>query len=129
MNRHLERIVHVDASPAAVFARLEAQTLQDADTARETITERAYPRRKVWQTDAAPQLPVMEGYSMGYEVAPENGGTELRVWIDYALPRQGAARFLAPLPAAVYARWRIDDLAQDAADIFTDMSAAVAAHP
>jgi hypothetical protein len=122
VSRHIERIVHVAASPAEVFMRLEAHTWQHG---HEAVTERVHPRRKAWKShrDAAPLL--IDAYTMGYAVAPENGGTQLRIWMDYT----PTDRLLAPPLAAVYARWRVDDLAQDAADGFTDMTAAVTAHP
>lgn len=132
MNGHIERIVHVAASPAEVFARLDEQIREHAATANavdERVTERAYPRRKAWRTRGTTNLFFIDAYTMGCEVAAEDDGTSLRVWIDYRLPCTGMARMLAPLPAAVYARWRVDDLAQDAADSFTDMPTVIAAHP
>jgi hypothetical protein len=123
VSRYVERIVHVPASPAEVFVRLDEQTRDD--TVAEVVTERIYPRRKAWRRTDPASLLVMDGYTMGYEVSPEDGGSRLKVWIDYALP----ARWLAQLPARIYARWRVDDLAQDAADSFTDMAVALAAHP
>jgi hypothetical protein len=121
--RHLERVVHVAASPAEVFMRLDSQTrAQVEDT---VVTERAYARRKAWKSDGATPFPVINRYTMGYEVAPEGGGTRLKVWMDFA----PTTRLLGALVAPIYARWRVDDLAQDAADSFTDMAAAVIAHP
>jgi len=123
VRRHLERIVHVAGSPADVFARLDEQTAHHPID--EVRTAWVYPSRKAWKTRGAKACAVIDAYSMGYEIAAEDGGSRLKVWIDYAPSR----RPLTELAARVYARWRVDDLAQDAADSFTDMTAAVAAHP
>ena len=120
MSRHIERIVHVAASPAEVFVRLDGHTWQRGNA----VTERIYPRRKGWKSRATVPM-LIAAYTMGYAVAAENGGTQLKIWMDYT----PSDRLLAAPLAAVYARWRVDDLAQDAADGFTDMTAAVAAHP
>jgi hypothetical protein len=125
MSQYLERVVHVPAAPAEVFARLDDQTR----AIEEVTVERQPARRKAWRTAGDTHLLVIDGYRMGFDVAAEAAGTRLKVWIDYALPHHGLlGRVAAPL-GALYARWRVDDLAQDAADSFTDMSAVVIAHP
>lgn len=123
MRRHLERIVHVPGSPAEVFARLDEQTARHPID--EIRTAWIYRSRKTWKARGAKAGTVIDEYSMGYEIAPEGGGSRLKVWIDY----KPAPGLLAQLAARVYSRWRVDDLAQDAADSFTDMTAVMAAHP
>jgi hypothetical protein len=83
----------------------------------EVVTVRDPPRRKVWRTTGAPALVVMAAYEMGFETANEDGGSYLRVWIDYSLPVRGWTRFV-PALAALYARWCVDRMVSDAAHHF-----------
>lgn len=83
----------------------------------EVVTEREAPRRKVWRTAGATHLIVIDGYEMGFALTPADGGTDLRVWIDYTLP-QGFWRWLAALPARFYARWCVGRMTADAAEHF-----------
>ena len=132
MSRYLERIVHVAAAPADVFARLDEQTggpRAAASGIEEITVERRPASRKAWRTAGDTGLLVIDDYRMGFDVAAEDAGTRLKVWIRYALPGSGILRWVAPSLGAIYARWRVDDLAQDASDIFTDMTAAIVAHP
>ena len=71
----------------------------------EVVTERAPPRRKVWQTFGEPHLLVIDAYRMGFDLAAGNVGTRLRVFIDYALPTQGLSRRLGRGLGHAYARW------------------------
>jgi hypothetical protein len=84
----------------------------------EAVIERVVPRRKVWQTIGAPRLLVIGGYRMGFEIVPCQGGSRLRVFIDYDRPRSGIARVLGLLLGAWYAAWCTRRMAQDAAAHF-----------
>jgi hypothetical protein len=157
MGRRLERVVHVAATPGAVFARLDDQTrlaehmerpsammgggrmTYQFDAGRgqavgshirmggsafgvrlfvdEVVTERAPPARKTWRTQGPVHLLVIGGYAMGFELAPDARGAELKVWIDYDLPRRPLGALAAPL-AALYARWCVGRMAADAVRSF-----------
>lgn len=83
----------------------------------EVVTERAPPRRKLWRTVDAPNLIVVGGYEMGFELNSIDGGAELRVWIDYDLAPSGLGRFM-PVLADAYAQWCVRQMAADALKAF-----------
>jgi hypothetical protein len=87
----------------------------------ETVIERDPPRRKVWQTVGAPQLLVIGEYIMGFELAPEDGRARLRVFIDYALPRAGSARWLGKAFGRGYAKWCTRSMLDDAVAHFASL--------
>lgn len=80
----------------------------------EEVTEREPPLRKAWQTIGTPRLGVIASYRMGFAVAPVNGSSHLRVFIDYALPGRAPARWLGRLLGAAYARWCTERMVEDA---------------
>jgi hypothetical protein len=82
----------------------------------EVVTEREPPRCKVWRTAGRQRLIAMEGYEMGFDIEPKDGGSRLKVWIDYDLGR-GLGRWL-PALAGIYARWCVDRMVEDAVAIF-----------
>lgn len=63
------------------------------------------PQEKVWETVGEPNLWVIGRYRMGLEITPGGNAAELRVFIEYALPRAGFARVLGLLFGKIYARW------------------------
>jgi hypothetical protein len=83
----------------------------------EVITERDPPRRKVWRTAGTPELVVIGGYEMGFELRPVAGGSELRIWIGYDLPARGPGRWLPALGDA-YAQWCVTQITRDAEGAF-----------
>ena len=83
----------------------------------EVITERT-PSRKVWETRGAPKLLIIGPYRMGFEIAPISNGSDLRVFIDFDLPQQGAGRILGMLFGPLYAHWCVQRMATDAARHF-----------
>jgi len=84
----------------------------------EVVIERDPPRRKVWQTFGATRLLIIDTYTMGFALSAAAAGTELTVWIDYTLPAGGIRRWLSPLPAALYARWCVRRMTDDAVGAF-----------
>src|SRR3989304_8576924 len=48
----------------------------------EVETEHTPPHRKVWQTVGSPKLLVIGNYQLGIELAPNNGESNLKVFID-----------------------------------------------
>ena len=84
----------------------------------ETVTERAPPRRKVWETTSTPKLVVIGHYRMGYDIVAHGASSELRVFIDYALPKEPGGRWLGRVFGPLYARWCTQRMTRDAAEYF-----------
>jgi hypothetical protein len=80
----------------------------------EIVTEREPPSHKAWETRGTPRLLVIGRYRMGFDLAPVQGGSALRVFVEYALPASGAGRWLGRLFGAVYARWCTRRMLDDA---------------
>ena len=80
----------------------------------EVVTERQPPTRKVWETVGSPRLLVIGPYRMGFEVAPHGSGSQLRVFIDYALPTPWPDRWLGRVFGGYYARWCTQRMVNDA---------------
>ncbi len=80
----------------------------------ETVTVYAPPLSKTWQTVGSPHLLVIGAYEMGFFICPLLRGSELTVFIDYALPEGGASRVLGHLFGSAYARWCTNRMARDA---------------
>lgn len=84
----------------------------------ELVTERIPPKRKVWETTGSPRLLVIGHYRMGFDIAPRENGSLLRVYIDYALPHDAPARWVGVLLARYYARWCTGRMVSDAVEHF-----------
>ena len=80
----------------------------------EVITEYEAPYTKAWKTIGSPRLLVIGSYSMGFSLSPRQGGSLLRVFIDYSPPSDGASRLLGRLFGKSYARWCTNRMARDA---------------
>ena len=98
--------------------RLSGQVFGLALAVEEVVTERIPPKRKVWETTGSPRLLVIGHYRMGFEIAPKENGSLLRVYIDYALPEDLPARWLGVLLGRYYARWCTDQMVRDTAKHF-----------
>lgn len=85
----------------------------------EVVIERDPPRRKLWETVGEPRLLVIGAYRMGFDVAPDGLRSVLRVFIDYALPEHGVARWLGRVFGRWYARWCTRRMVSDAAREFS----------
>ena len=84
----------------------------------EVVTERNPPQRKLWETVGVPRLLVIGHYRMGFEITPQVGGSQLRVFIDYALPETAPARWLGYLLGRYYAKWCTRQMVADAVNHF-----------
>jgi len=71
---------------------------------------------KDWETVGNPKLIVIGPYRMGLRITPHNGGSGLRVSIDYMLPQRG--RWLGVIFGGFYARWCVRQMLKDAARQF-----------
>ena len=83
----------------------------------EVVTVREPPAHKAWRTVGQPNLLVVGGYEMGFDLRPEGSGSRLTVWIDYELPARGFGRWL-PFLGRMYARWCVEQMTNDARDAF-----------
>ena len=92
----------------------------------EVVIEHVRPRRKVWQTVGSPRLLVIGQYLMGFEVTPHDAGSDLRVFIEYALPTRGVGRWLGRLFSGWYARWCTRSMVADAQRRFSGGEEALA---
>ena len=80
----------------------------------EVVTQYDRPFSKAWETVGSPRLLVIGPYGMGFSVSARQGGSILRVFIDYAPPGAGAARVLGQLFGKSYARWCTQRMVRDA---------------
>jgi hypothetical protein len=83
--------------------------------ALEEVTVYDPPRRKRWCTIGAPRLIVIVSYCMQLDLSELEGGTSIRVRIEYTLPAAGWRRFIGGLLGHLYARWCVDRMVADAA--------------
>lgn len=72
------------------------------------------PVRKVIETLGKPRLLVIGRYRLGFEVLADGGGSNVRVWIDYAPPNGIMQRFFGRLLGRLYARWCVSRMLVDA---------------
>jgi len=86
-------------------------------TLEEFVEERTPPLRKVWATIGTPRLVVIRDYRMGFEIAEVVKSCQLRVWIDYALPRSGVRHWLGRLLAPTFARWCVENMLHEVQSI------------
>jgi hypothetical protein len=93
----------------------------------EEVTERDPPHRKVWETVSQPRLLVIGHYRMGYEIAPQGGGSQFCVFIDYALPEVSPARLFGRMFGGIYARWCTRRMVNDAVAHFLSQAKPAAA--
>jgi hypothetical protein len=94
--------------------RLSGRVLGVELAVEEVVVERSPPRRKVWATTGAPKLLVIGRYRMGFELSPQGSRSMLRVFIDYALPERGLARWPGRVFGRFYARWCTQQMVDDA---------------
>ena len=83
----------------------------------EVVTQRDPPRLKAWETRGEPRLLVIGPYRMGFEIAPDGDGSQLRVFIDYDEPSR-PWRLAGKLLGVMYARWCTRNMAEGAAARF-----------
>lgn len=80
----------------------------------EVVTDYDSPLRKTWVTTGSPKLLVIGPYRMGFEITPQGSATQLRIFIDYALPESWPARGFGILFGNWYARWCVLRMVGDA---------------
>lgn len=80
----------------------------------EVVTVREQPLTKRWETVGEPRLLVIGPYRMSFDLMRVNSTAQLRVAIDYGLPRAGISRVLGRLFGRSYAKWCTQQMVRDA---------------
>ena len=76
----------------------------------EIVTIHKPPLQKEWKTIGDINLIVIDHYTLGFEIKPENNNSNLRVYIDYKLPKSPATRLLGYLFGNTYAKWCVGQM-------------------
>lgn len=92
----------------------------------ELVSEYDPPRHKAWETVGQPRLLIIGEYRMGFDISPQNGGSNLRVFIDYELPQSRRGRWLIAKLASWYAAWCTQRMVKDAVAHFAAVPASTA---
>lgn len=82
----------------------------------EVVTRHEPPLLKAWETVGSPKLLVVGQYRMAIEIIPHDGGSLLRVSIDYALPTAHA--WIGRMFGGAYAKWCVRQMIRGASDHF-----------
>jgi hypothetical protein len=115
-----------DAKGQAVGShiRLKGRVLGLSVFLDEIVVLRDPPSRKVWETVGEPRLLVIGPYRMGFDIRASQGGSELRVFIDYDLPRGLVTRWLGRIFGGWYAGWCVDQMLAGPCKVFGAAEAA-----
>ena len=81
----------------------------------ESVTRYEPPSLKEWETTEEPRLLVIGQYRMAFSTTASDGGTKLRVTIDYNYPASVFPRVLGVLFGRMYAKWCTSQMVSDAA--------------
>lgn len=76
----------------------------------EVITIHKTPYQKEWQTVGDINLLVIDHYKLGFEISPEKNKSNLKVYIDYDLPKTVGGRILGYLLGEIYAKWCVKQM-------------------
>lgn len=77
----------------------------------EVITQHESPYHKEWQTVGNINLLVIDQYKLGFEITPREDRSNLRVYIDYNLPKSRKTKLLGLLFGGMYAKWCVGQMA------------------
>ena len=88
----------------------------------EVITRHEPPFYKEWQTVGKVNLLVIDNYILGFEIKPDNGGSLLRVYIDYDLPKSAKTYWLGILFGRMYAKWCVRQMINGTLNHFAKQS-------
>jgi hypothetical protein len=98
--------------------RMEGRFLGISLSVEEVVTECEPPIRKSWETRGIPDLLILDGYRMGFDISPEENGQRLHVFIEYNRPSSLSGRLFGFLAGGTYARWCVGRMAAGAAEHF-----------
>ena len=113
---HFETQVEVSATPATIT--LSGKVLGCSLKVEEIVTHYDVSHAKAWKTVGSPRLLVIGPYGMGLSLVTRQGGSVLRVFIDYAPPDAGVSRLLGRVFGKAYANWCTSRMASDAVTCF-----------
>ncbi len=82
----------------------------------EVVTQYNPPRVKTWETVGNLRLLIIGHYQMSVKVEPHEGGSVLRVSIDYGLPSTNV--WLGRLFGRTYAKWCVSQMIKSAYEHF-----------
>ncbi len=71
----------------------------------EMITIHDKPHQKEWRTVGNVNLIVIDQYTLGFKIKPEQEGSLFTVYIDYELPKSWKTRGLGMALGGMYAKW------------------------
>ena len=74
----------------------------------EIITKYKPPNIKSWETVGIPRLLIIGSYKMGIEIKEGENGSNVRVFIDYQLPKTNT--WLGILFSKLYAKWCVHQM-------------------
>ncbi|MFK5073583.1 hypothetical protein ACI4BE_29055, partial [Klebsiella pneumoniae] len=69
--------------------------------------------RKVWATTGLQKMIIIDQYRMGFELSEFDNGVNLRVFLDYSLPKSWLGLLLGKLLGGFYGRWCTRRMAVD----------------
>jgi len=78
-----------------------------------TVVQREPPNLKAWETVGEPHLLVIGRYRMRISIDARGDRAHVMIAIDYALPAKVPTRWLGMLLGPLYARWCVQQMAQD----------------
>lgn len=84
----------------------------------EVVTQRREPTHKEWRTINNPRLLIIGNYRMGFDLADNSGKVQVRIYIDYELPKLHLLKPVVRFLAKAYARWCIEQMASGARKYF-----------
>ena len=76
----------------------------------EVITKHEPPFKKEWETVGDINLVVIDHYKLGFKITPKGGNLELKVFIDYELPKSLRTYWLGILFGEMYAKWCVNQM-------------------
>lgn len=85
----------------------------------EVITVHEPPRQKEWQTVGKINLLVIDHYTLGFKISPDETGSRFTVYIDYDLPKTWKTRALGILFGGMYAKWCVRQMTQGVQNQFS----------
>lgn len=93
--------------------RIKGSVLGIGISLAERVIEREVPSHKAWQTFDRINLLVIGHYTMGFDVSEQDNNSNLRVYIDYELPKSKKTKLLGILFGKLYAKWCVRQMLND----------------
>lgn len=78
------------------------------------------PNHKAWQTVGKINLIVIDHYTLGFDIASQDKGSTIRVYIDYNLPKSWKTQWFGFLFAEIYAKWCVQQMIRGVREHFNE---------